>query len=155
RTSRTTGLASSPAEWDPRRHNVCFNFSYTYSDSAAAHRPPPPVPSTNNFSVIIRFSYRVGYRAGNWFSGRFLPRTPNLSLPAAYAPLGGGVGNIFAMDLSYPIGKLESPQSVTPAERAQHIAEVEKAPAQLRLAVPGLDDGQLDTPYRPGGWTVR
>jgi hypothetical protein len=28
-------------------------------------------------------------------------------------------------------------------------------PAQLAKAVAGLDDAQLDTPYRPGGWTVR
>jgi uncharacterized damage-inducible protein DinB len=35
------------------------------------------------------------------------------------------------------------------------IAQVAEAPAALRGAVAGLDDGQLDTPYRDGGWTVR
>ena len=29
------------------------------------------------------------------------------------------------------------------------------APARLRAAVAGLDDAQLDTPYREAGWTVR
>ena len=28
-------------------------------------------------------------------------------------------------------------------------------PAELRGAVRGLNDAQLDTPYRPDGWTVR
>ncbi len=59
------------------------------------------------------------------------------------------------MDLSYPIGKYAEPESITPALIAQWIDEIEAAPAQLRQAVHGLDDAQLDTPYRPGGWTVR
>jgi uncharacterized damage-inducible protein DinB len=35
------------------------------------------------------------------------------------------------------------------------VTEIEQAPAQLRSAVSGLEAAQLDTPYRPGGWTVR
>ena len=35
------------------------------------------------------------------------------------------------------------------------IADIAAAPAAMRTAVRGLNDGQLDTPYRPGGWTVR
>ena len=35
------------------------------------------------------------------------------------------------------------------------IAEIAAAPAWFREAVRGLDEAQLDTPYRPGGWTVR
>jgi len=35
------------------------------------------------------------------------------------------------------------------------IAEIAQAPAKLRAAVEGLSPEQLDTPYRPGGWTVR
>jgi hypothetical protein len=59
------------------------------------------------------------------------------------------------MDLSYPIGKFEYPKSVTPEMRAQWIGEMEAAPAQFRAAVQGLSGRQLDTPYRPDGWTVR
>ena len=58
-------------------------------------------------------------------------------------------------DLSYPIGKHTRPTSNTPAERAQRIAGLAALPANLRAAVKGLSDAQLDTPYRPGGWTVR
>jgi hypothetical protein len=59
------------------------------------------------------------------------------------------------MDPSYPIGKFEMPKEVTPARRQQAIEEVASTPAQMRAAVKGLNDAQLDTPYRQGGWTVR
>jgi hypothetical protein len=59
------------------------------------------------------------------------------------------------MDLSYPIGRFERPASVTPAQRAQWIEDIAAVPAQFREHVRGLNDEQLDTPYRPGGWTVR
>lgn len=58
-------------------------------------------------------------------------------------------------DLSYPIGKLERKSRLTPEERAAAIAAIAAAPAELRAAVEGLTEEQLDTPYRPGGWTVR
>lgn len=58
-------------------------------------------------------------------------------------------------DLRYPIGKFEKPASITPAERASFIHDMEETPAKLRAAVAGLSDKQLDAPYRPGGWTVR
>jgi uncharacterized damage-inducible protein DinB len=65
------------------------------------------------------------------------------------------VGKIVIMDLSYPIGKFECPKSITPEMRAQWIGEIEAAPAWFRAAIQGLTEQQLDTPYRPGGWTVR
>ena len=58
-------------------------------------------------------------------------------------------------DLRYPVGKHEAPKQVTIADRARWLDEVEQAPAKMRAAVAGLDDRQLDTPYRPGGWTAR
>jgi hypothetical protein len=58
-------------------------------------------------------------------------------------------------DLSFPIGRFDFSAPVAPADRPRLIAEIEAAPVLLRQAVDGLDDGQLDTPYRPGGWTVR
>lgn len=58
-------------------------------------------------------------------------------------------------DLRYPIGKLERKPLLTPAERAASIDAIASAPSGLRAAVRGLSDEQLDTPYRPGGWTVR
>src|SRR5829696_6308044 len=58
-------------------------------------------------------------------------------------------------DLRYPIGPTDKRSPLTAGERAQRIDAIAVAPAQLRLAVAGLSDEQLDTPYRPGGWTVR
>jgi uncharacterized damage-inducible protein DinB len=58
-------------------------------------------------------------------------------------------------DLRYPVGRAERTPALAAGARAQHIDAVAAAPAQLRLAVAGLSDEQLDTPYRPGGWTVR
>jgi uncharacterized damage-inducible protein DinB len=57
--------------------------------------------------------------------------------------------------LSFPIGKFSFPQSITPTQRKQWIDEVAATPANLRAAVAGLTAEQLETPYRPGGWTVR
>jgi uncharacterized damage-inducible protein DinB len=58
-------------------------------------------------------------------------------------------------DLSYPIGKADTKTPLAAGERAQRIDAIAALPAQLRKAVAGLSDAQLDTPYRPGGWTVR
>jgi uncharacterized damage-inducible protein DinB len=58
-------------------------------------------------------------------------------------------------DLRYPIGKFQAPQVMTDDLRRQFIDQVAEAPAKLRAAVEGLSDKQLDTPYRPEGWTVR
>lgn len=60
-----------------------------------------------------------------------------------------------AQDLRYPIGRADRNPALSPGERAQRIDAMAAAPAQLRLAVSGLTDQQLDTQYRPGGWTVR
>ena len=62
-------------------------------------------------------------------------------------------------DLRYPIGQFSFPDSTTPAQRQAQIQtwirEIAAAPRELRAAVTGLSGEQLDTPYRPGGWTVR
>jgi uncharacterized damage-inducible protein DinB len=58
-------------------------------------------------------------------------------------------------DLRYPIGPYESRDKLTPAERREMIDQIAAAPRHLRNAAQGLDERQLDTPYREGGWTVR
>jgi hypothetical protein len=60
-----------------------------------------------------------------------------------------------ATDLSYPIGRFDLKPPICPDERPALIGIIESAPAPFRAAAKGLDDAQLDTPYRPGGWTVR
>src|SRR5689334_911205 len=59
------------------------------------------------------------------------------------------------MDLQYPVGRFVWPETVSPQDRRRYIDEIEQAPRNLRAAVAGLSEQQLDTPYRPGGWTVR
>ena len=59
------------------------------------------------------------------------------------------------MDPRYPIGKFEMPTQATSVRRQRAIEEIAATPAKLRAAVKGLNDAQLDTPYRDGGWTVR
>src|SRR5580704_7395271 len=58
-------------------------------------------------------------------------------------------------ELRYPVGRFKFPDAVSPEERAKFMREIEETPARLKAAVAGLFDVQLDTPYRPGGWTVR
>lgn len=57
--------------------------------------------------------------------------------------------------LRYPIGKFQVPQSITTDRVKQWIETIAAAPQQIKEAVENLNDKQLDTPYRPGGWTVR
>lgn len=59
------------------------------------------------------------------------------------------------VDLSYPIGRPQIPEEITNEVLQTWITQVQAAPDALRQAVIGLDDDQLDTPYRPDGWTVR
>lgn len=59
------------------------------------------------------------------------------------------------MDLRYPIGPFEWRGENSADDRRRYLDEIEQAPARLRGAVAGLDNQQLDTPYRPSGWTVR
>ena len=58
-------------------------------------------------------------------------------------------------DLRYPIGRFTYAGSLTEDDREACIERIAAAPSRLRLAVKGLTDRQLDTAYRPGGWTVR
>ncbi|MFC5471697.1 YfiT family bacillithiol transferase [Cohnella suwonensis] len=57
--------------------------------------------------------------------------------------------------LKYPIGKFSFDAESFPAERQQRIDELAETASRLRAAVAGLTAEQLDTPYRPGGWTAR
>ena len=58
-------------------------------------------------------------------------------------------------DLRYPIGPFSYDGVMTDARRAECVGRIAAVPARMRAAVAGLDDRQLDTPYRPEGWTVR
>lgn len=59
------------------------------------------------------------------------------------------------MDLRYPIGTFTWNGEASAEQVSRWIDEIEAIPTQLRLAVKGLSPEQLETPYRPDGWTVR
>ncbi len=63
------------------------------------------------------------------------------------------------VDLRYPVGKFqwippENDEQMAKG-RVHYIDVLSKLPADMRAAVGGLTAAQLDTPYRPDGWTVR
>lgn len=57
--------------------------------------------------------------------------------------------------LKYPIGRFQRPAQIGPTDIAGWISEIEAVPMRFRRVVEPLSAAQLDTPYRPGGWTVR
>ncbi|MDQ3017852.1 MAG: putative metal-dependent hydrolase [Bacteroidota bacterium] len=57
--------------------------------------------------------------------------------------------------LQYPVGKHTWPQNVTDQEVQHAIKSIAAFPDKIQHATERLDKEQLDTPYRPGGWTVR
>ena len=58
-------------------------------------------------------------------------------------------------DLSFPIGRFNMSEDVSEDQRQRFIEDIAETPARLRAVVSGLSPEQLDTPYRPSGWTVR
>lgn len=57
--------------------------------------------------------------------------------------------------LKYPIGKFKMPTDFTSGSINTFISDIENFPSLLRKEVETLNDHQLDTPYRPEGWTIR
>ena len=58
-------------------------------------------------------------------------------------------------DLRYPIGKFHFEGPLSEQQKQAALDEIAKTPANLRAAIKGLNEAQLETAYRPGGWTVR
>lgn len=57
--------------------------------------------------------------------------------------------------MRYPIGKFELPVSYTADDTRKWINNIRMLPGQVRQAVIGLNEEELDTPYRTGGWSLR
>ena len=55
----------------------------------------------------------------------------------------------------YPLGPFERPAITSSDDRDEYVHQLTALPDAVRAAVRGLSDAQLDTPYRPDGWTVR
>jgi hypothetical protein len=58
-------------------------------------------------------------------------------------------------DLRFPVGTFVFDKHTSPDKRAAWIRQIAEAPALMRSAIGGLNTRQIETPYRPGGWTVR
>lgn len=58
-------------------------------------------------------------------------------------------------EMRYPIGKCDLHREFSEERKESWIGQIAATPAKLREAVSGLSEEQLNTPYRPGGWTIR
>jgi hypothetical protein len=58
-------------------------------------------------------------------------------------------------ELRFPIGEFKKPETITGHDLEQWLDDIETFPAAIRSEVEKLTPEQLDTPYRPGGWTIR
>lgn len=61
---------------------------------------------------------------------------------------------MIAEEIRYPVGKF-AVQEYTPALHAEYLQELKSLPVRLEYAVTNLDENQLATPYREGGWTLK
>lgn len=57
--------------------------------------------------------------------------------------------------LKYPIGKFQVIGIINDSQIDEWIKQIEVLSSKIIEAVMNLNDEQLNTPYRPGGWTVR
>ncbi len=58
-------------------------------------------------------------------------------------------------DLRFPLGEFDKNIQITPALRDGFIKTILNLHDDLARAVSGLGENGLDTPYRPGGWTIK
>lgn len=57
--------------------------------------------------------------------------------------------------LKYPIGKFQKPETITSDDLLKYISVIELFPHRLDDEVEQLSNDQLETPYRPDGWTIK
>ena len=58
--------------------------------------------------------------------------------------------------LRFPTGRFKRPTGpLDPTERQRMIRAIAETPKNLQAALAGISEKELDTPYRPGGWTAR
>ena len=58
-------------------------------------------------------------------------------------------------DPRFPLGKFSYDGPLSDEQRQKLLNDIAQTPINLRTAIKGLSNTQLDTPYRDGGWTVR
>lgn len=59
------------------------------------------------------------------------------------------------MDKRYPIGQFQIPEEKSHEQLQRFIMDIKELPDNLREALQGLTEEQIDSPYRDGGWTIR
>ena len=59
-----------------------------------------------------------------------------------------------SIDLRYPIGKFE-PKPYSEQQKQAWLLDLQFLPEALERAIINLDEAQLNTPYREGGWSVK
>jgi hypothetical protein len=59
------------------------------------------------------------------------------------------------INMQYPVGQFQPPVSYTDHDLHKWINELKMAPGRFRQAVISLNEQQLNTNYRSGGWTLR
>ena len=64
------------------------------------------------------------------------------------------MSTVMEQNLSYPIGQYE-PKPFSINQKVEWMADIKFLPNQLEAAVLNLDESQLLTPYRDGGWTIQ
>ena len=57
--------------------------------------------------------------------------------------------------LKFPVGRFSSPKEITAQQLEEWVGIIEEFPALLKTETYKLSEEQLDTPYRPDGWTIR
>ncbi|RVU25692.1 putative metal-dependent hydrolase [Sandaracinomonas limnophila] len=57
--------------------------------------------------------------------------------------------------LKYPMGRFKAPETIDTEQRKIWIETIENFPIQLEAFAKQLTEKQLETPYRPEGWTAR
>lgn len=57
--------------------------------------------------------------------------------------------------LRFPVGRYQKPDDLSLPALQKFIRDISGLPALLAKEVAGLSEQELDSPYRPGGWTKR
>jgi uncharacterized damage-inducible protein DinB len=148
--------ASDHEEVDPPLafgSGVCEpRFRGQQASSQSSQQPPPQQPPSS--PPRLRFRFEIGSGAGD---------NSEAIVPRSYLFLGREKSVIVTRmtppelveDQRYPIGDFRRSNDSTPEIRAEQIQILRLLPEQLKAAIAGLDESQLNTPYRDGGWTVR
>lgn len=109
--------------------------------------------------IKLRFYFALSLNGHQSFvnnlAGSICCNSISLALDFFKLPYIYDMENLALEKLRYPIGKFERPKTITEAHISEWTESLAALPARLEELVTDLLEEQLETPYRPGGWTVR